>query len=387
MNLLPLVLAVLLAAEPPVPGDHARTVQVDDASAVSESPSIAWEDAFRPIFPERASYPRAVQLADARIVATFAYGIPGGRAIALSVSNDGGKNWGNYQRIYEHPKPIDLDNAYPVQITDGTILVAYRCHDRDRKAYRILVSSSGDGGRSWANRSTIATGVQGIWEPCLLSLPDGVVQAYYATEEGCYPDQRIEMRSSLDGGKSWRSPVIVAQKQGSRDGMPGVVQLDGQNLLAVFEATDVSPYRFVIRGVRSADLGQSWSTTRELIYCPGNPISTRWAAGAPAVVRLHDGRLLVSFQSDENVSYLRGDRRSDPHDRLYNYLSHTHFAYVASFDNGRSWLKPVHLIGGPDEPANWNALYSLNNRTVLALTNHRGKVGAKLGFLDATEKK
>ncbi len=35
-------------------------------------------------------------------------------------------------------------------------------------------------------------------------------------------------------------------------------------LLAVFEAQDVPPFRFVIRGVRSSDLGQTWAATRQL---------------------------------------------------------------------------------------------------------------------------
>ena len=120
------------------------------------------------------------------------------------------------------------------------------------------------------------------------------------------------MRSSSDGGKTWGSPVTVAQKKGSRDGMPGVVRLDKEELLAVFEAQDDSPYRFVIRGVRSSDNGRTWATTRELIYRPRNPVVNRWAAGAPSIIRLPDKRLLVSFQSDEQVSYLQGDRRPRP---------------------------------------------------------------------------
>ena len=88
--------------------------------------------------------------------------------------------------------------------------------------------------------------MKGLWEPFLLLLPDGVVQVYYASEERCKPDQRVEMRTSSDGGKTWGSPVTVAQKRGSRDGMPGVVRLENE-LLAVFEAQDEPPYRFVIR--------------------------------------------------------------------------------------------------------------------------------------------
>jgi len=355
-----------------------RIVLAAESNASSPGKTIAWEVDFRTIYSEPASYPRATALADGRVMVTFAHPTPLGRAIACIFSRDRGKTWTHYRRICEYPMPTDLDNAFPLQLTDGTVLVAYRRHDRKLHDFRIEVSSSNDS-EKWTFRSTIATGTQGIWEPFLLSLPDGTVQAYYASEEGCYPDQRIDMRTSTDGGKSWRTPVTVAEKKGARDGMPGVVRLDGQELLAVFEAQDVPPFRFVIQGVRSPDLGRTWSSTRQLIYRPKNPTSAPWAAGAPSIIRLPDGRLMVSFQSDDENRFLAGDRRRDPAHSHYNYLWHTHFAYVTSTDQGKSWAAPVHLFGGQDDPANWNALYGLQDGTVLALSNQRGKIWIRAG--------
>lgn len=345
--------------------------------------TVTWDKEFRPIYPEAASYPRATALSDGRVMVAFAHPTSVGKAIACVFRSDSGRTWAGYRRICEHPTPVDLDNAFPLQLADGTVLAAYRRHDRKGHIFRIEVSSSSDGNQ-WAVQSTIATGTQGIWEPFLLPLPDGTVQVYYASEEGCYPDQRIEMRTSTDGGKSWGTPVTVAEKKGSRDGMPGVVRLNGQELLVVFEAQDEPPFRFVIRGVRSSDLGRTWSATRQLIYRPNNPVAAPWAAGAPSIVRLPDGRLMVSFQSDENNAFVAGDRRRDPTHSEYNYLWHTHFAYVTSVDQGKSWTAPVHLLGGPDDPANWNALQVLNDGTVLALSNHRGRIWVKAGTTDET---
>ena len=345
--------------------------------------TVTWDKEFRPIYPEAASYPRATALSDGRVMMTFAHPTSVGKAIACVFSSDGGKTWAGYRRICEHPTPVDLDNAFPLQLADGTMLVAYRRHDRKDHIFRIEVSSSRDG-NEWAVRSTVATGTQGIWEPFLLPLPDGTVQVYYASEEGCYPDQRIEMRTSTDGGMSWGTPMTVAEKKGSRDGMPGVVRLNGQELLVVFEAQDQPPFRFVIRGVRSSDLGRTWSATRQLIYRPNNLVAAPWAAGAPSIIRLPDGRLMVSFQSDENNAFVAGDRRRDPTHSKYDYLWHTHFAYVTSVDQGKSWTAPVHLLGGPDDPANWNALQVLNDGTVLALSNHRGRIWVKAGATDGT---
>ena len=340
---------------------------------------ITWAEDFRPIYPGRASYPRVAQLADGTLLATFAHSTPGRRDIGCVSSKDGGTTWDNYRQILDQNRPVDLDNAFSLQLPDGTIIVAYRRHTPG--TYRIEVHASVDGGEHWALRGTIATGHDGLWEPFLLLLPSGVVQAYYASEEGCKPDQRIEMRSSSDGGKTWGSPVTVAQKRGSRDGMPGVVRLDKEELLAVFEAQDDSPYRFVIRGVRSNDNGRTWSSTRELIYRPSNPVVNRWAAGAPSIIRLPDKRLFVSFQSDEQVSYLQGDRRRDPAVPGYDYVRHSHFAYVASSDNGRTWTRPQHLLGSPEQPACWNALYGLKDGTILALSNYQGRIWAKTGSL------
>jgi hypothetical protein len=346
---------------------------------------VTWEKDFRPIYPEAAVYPRAAVLSDGRVLVAFAHPTPVGRAIACVVSSDGGKLWAGYQRICEHPKPVDLDNAFPLQLADGTVLVAYRRHNRRNHEFRIEVSSSKDGDR-WALRSTVATGTVGIWEPFLLALPDGTLQVYYASEEGCYPDQRIEVRTSMDAGTSWGKPVTVAEKTGSRDGMPGVVRLNDLELLAVFEAQDVPPFRFVIRGVRSHDLGRTWSATRQLIYRPDHPVVAPWSAGAPSIIRLPDSRLMVSFQSDEKNAFVAADRRRDPAHPHYDYLWHTHLAYVTSLDQGKSWMAPVHLLGGPDDPANWNALQVLNEGTVLALTSHRGRIWVRAGATDGEPK-
>jgi hypothetical protein len=168
--------------------------------------------------------------------------------------------------------------------------------------------------------------------------------------------------------------------------MPGVVRINDQELLAVFEAQDVPPFRFVIRGVRSHDLGRTWSATRQLIYRPSHLVAAPWAAGAPSIIRLPDGRLMVSFQSDETNAFVAGDRRRDPAHPQYDYLWHTHLAYVTSLDRGKSWMAPVHLLGGPDDPANWNALQVLHEGTVLALTNHRGRMWVKAGATDGKPK-
>ena len=322
----------------------------------------------RPLYAEPAFYPRGLELADGTQLVTFDHPTPAGRAVGCIRSTDGGKTWGDYQRIAEDTGAVDVANALPWQLADGTLLAAYRRHTPDQRIYRIELAASADNGRTWQVRGTIVTGSVGLWEPFLFEPSKGVLQVYYASEEGIYPDQRIEMKTSMDGGKTWGPPATVARKPGSRDGMPSVVRAGDGALLMCFEASDVPPFRFVVRTVRSTDDGAIWSAERELVYQPANPAAQRWAAGAPYLVRLKNGRLLVSFQTDEEVLYRQGDSLADPALSAYRYERHTRFKMVASNDHGASWSVPVTIAGEPGSPATWGSLFALRDGGVVALT-------------------
>ncbi|NLE36933.1 MAG: exo-alpha-sialidase [Pirellulaceae bacterium] len=243
--------------------------------------------------------------------------------------------------------------------------------------YRLEVHASNDRGRSWALRSILAEGRKGLWEPLLLLMPDGTIQAYYASEEASHPDQTIEMRVSTDRGKTWSASTTVAAKRGSRDGMPGVTRLPSGELLVVFEAQDMPPFRFIVRAVRSNDGGRTWPNHRELVYRPSASTSDRWSAGAPAIVLTRSGGLLAAFQTDERVSYHRNTPENDPRHPDYNYVRHTTLAVIRSDDGGKTWSDPTYLVGGPGDSACWNGLYSLSDGGVLVLTTHRGRVWCK----------
>ncbi len=163
--------------------------------------------------------------------------------------------------------------------------------------------------------------------------------------------------------------------------MPSLVQRGTGKLLRVFEASDLRPYRFVIRGVRSKDNGKHWTEMRELIYKPENAEAGRWAAGAPSVAMLPDGRLVVSFQSDELVMLKEGDWRRDPQHPKYDYLRRSVFRCITSTDQGRGWSKPMTLAGTPEEPALWNALYVTRAGRVLGVASYRGKLWCRQGAL------
>ena len=72
-----------------------------------------------------------------------------------------------------------MNNAMPLQLPGGRVLYAYRNHDRTGADwhytyFRISLSYSDDGGRSFKYLSTVAervpNGVSGLWEPYCKSL-------------------------------------------------------------------------------------------------------------------------------------------------------------------------------------------------------------------------
>ena len=339
---------------------------------------IAWNEPFR-LIRSASAYPRVASLADGSLLCGVEEARQDARAIGVVRSTDLGRTWSEMREIAVDRGNVDLANVLPLQLRSGDVVAAYRHHRPAEGSFSLRVAGSSDGGRTWSPRGTIAVGKQGLWEPFLLERPDGSLQAYYASEEGLKPFQRIEMVTSDDHGATWGTPVTVASAPGSRDGMPGVVALSNRELLAVFEAQDVAGARFAIRSVRSTDGGATWSAERALVHAPRNDADEPWAAGAPCIVRSRDGRLIVSFQTDEDVARRAGDVDLDPKARGYDYLRHCTFKVVIGDARGRSWDAPITIDGGPDRPALWNALHVLPDGTLLALSGLDGKVWSRRG--------
>ena len=163
--------------------------------------AVAWEPQFVPI-QSWAYYPRLAALEDGTPLAGYDHTAAGGqKAIGVARSVTGGASCGARDGGRAGAGDRRPGNAFPLQLADGTVLMA--CCHHSPGVYRIEVYASADGGATWQLRGTPATGSTGLWEPLLLQLPGGTVQVYYASEEGIWPDQRIQMRASADGGATW----------------------------------------------------------------------------------------------------------------------------------------------------------------------------------------
>ncbi|KAK7699413.1 hypothetical protein SLS64_011709 [Diaporthe eres] len=319
-------------------------------------------------------------------------------------STDGGGSWqklGDVERGDNRTR--ELDNAFPLvlptgfpgtgdglgtggrntsnvtsasgdgeeQHHSGRILYAYRNHDRSLNNtlgvpdnytfYRLSVSASDDGGRSWAFLSNIDTraanngsaNLNGLWEPFLRVAADGAtLQAYYSAENDA-GDQDSLMRESIDGGRTWgfRRVVSGADRVRSRDGMTGVAPLgvgdddDESRLILFFETTESG--RFDVRRVLSPDDGQTWPLeTRERVY---DPLDEERQASAPAGVVNVGGTLVAGFMTNEGTN----SSGTVPGD----------FKVVSSVDDGETWSKSVLIA----REAIWPGLYSLGRDRFLAM--------------------
>ena len=207
----------------------------------------------------------------------------------------------------------------------------------------------------------------GVWEPFLIQLPDGTLQAYYA--DGRIPG--IGMRMSYDNGLTWSNKIVTAQgsTQSSTHGMPGTVRLNDGKLVCVFESSvNAAPNAVIILMATSTDNGATWSATSK-VYEPHNAVSARWNASAPYIARMSDGTLFVSFQTDEDVVYQSGDPNRDPANGSYEALEHCSFKYTTSTDGGATWsTDSVWLAGSPTDTKLWNAIFISGNDTLFGIT-------------------
>lgn len=269
--------------------------------------AVSWEDAETIKVTSSGSYPRLYQLRDG----TLLCGIDN----KCFISNDDGSTWSTGYTYGVNTNVgsfrLAVANSAFHELEDGTILVAYRATGyiapkQARFCTRIQVSQSKDGGKTWTYHSLIAEHIDengesnGYWEPHF-GLIDGVLTCFYANDGLNYEKsyQHIEFRQWING--KWSEPTIASNgiDHKSRDGMPVWQQLSTGKYVLAIEGWVPDGYALCIQLLYSDD-GYNWSEP-VIVYRAKNG-----ACGAPYVVELPTGQLLVSFQTDENFE---GDER------------------------------------------------------------------------------
>lgn len=269
---------------------------------------ILWEDKEIPVFvPEKGGvwYPRIFS-DSGRLYCAFDYNEPGkNTVIAMVYSDDGGYSWSSKPVTVSCAPGCNCANA-AFTVLDGEMLIAYRAVRRegDRFSVKLMVSSSIDR-INWKYHSTIIEedndGFFGVWEPHF-GFMNGRLAVFYANNSRrvvASPSmQNIEYKLWDENSRTWSEAKIVSDgnKTKSRDGMPVWCERSGGGYVLAIEATDNQPRNpFVLKLLTSPD-GDLWSASRQ-IY---RPEKEGRKAAAPYVLELPDGRLAVSFQTDED---------------------------------------------------------------------------------------
>ena len=260
------------------------------------------------ILPHGAS-PRVYRLKNGSLIA--AVEAEGG--IRVFSAEDDGSAWRDAGPGSFTP---DLTCANPefFELPDGQVLLAHRAiGKRENGFYTSIRVNIGDG-KSFRPHSVVTEyteadgGFRGVWEPCL-GLLNGVLTCFYANDStSVTPLQNIEYMQWDGSGWGNRTVVCSGVEHDSRDGMPVWIPLSSGGYALVIESTHLrnmpGKHPFVIQLLCSAD-GRTWTEPVDIFI----PKTDGSKAGAPWIAELPDGRLVVSFQTDEDKA-VKGDRTS-----------------------------------------------------------------------------
>ena len=233
--------------------------------------------------------------------------------IRTATSDDNGKTWNNDTLAVGFDGLICANvNFYE---TKDMLCLAYRAigTKEDGSFYGSLrMSISPDNGKTWSFHSIIAENTEtdgsfkGIWEPCLGLIGDELVCVYANDSTSVTSKQNIE--SLTWDGENWSSRRILSngEEHNSRDGMPVWCQLKDGTYAMVIESTK---YRkqdkpFVIQIMYSTD-GYNYGKPYDVYISEGEGSK----AAAPGICELSDGRIVISFQTDEDKE-TKGDNVS-----------------------------------------------------------------------------
>ncbi|MFC1437005.1 sialidase family protein [Streptacidiphilus sp. N1-10] len=185
----------------------------------------------------------------------------GGSNVGFATSTDSGATWtngflpgittqagGSYARVSDASVAYDAKhNVWLVSAIPITASVTVPA---------VFTSRSTDGGHTWGNPVTTATGssLDKNWIVC----DNTATSAFYGN---CYTEydnngngDRIQMTTSSDGGLTWGAPKTTANNATGLGGQP-VVQPNGTVVVPIASASETS-----IRAFTSTNGGSSWTS-------------------------------------------------------------------------------------------------------------------------------
>lgn len=196
----------------------------------------------------------------------------------VTTSSNGGRTWAKPRRL---PDGIlgPIKNK-PIRLRDGTILSPSSTESGDTPPkWRVHFERSTDGGKTWSRVTPASRGTAEInaIQPTILSRGD-TLEALVRTQA-----HRVYATWSADGGQTW-SALAVTGLPNPNAGIDGVTLRDGRNLLVYNNSTTArTPLNVAI----STD-GRVWTPVIALETEPGE-------YSYPAVVQTKDGLVHITY--------------------------------------------------------------------------------------------
>lgn len=315
-------------------------------------------------------YGRVKALSDGRLMLVYS----DGPAVCLRTSSDGGDSWSEASEVARDGR-YNYTNSELLELRDGRLLYLWNARPREAGTceYKIMGAVSDDSDTTWRVRDIFHAGVhpsEGCWESVALQLPDGHVELFFADESpyGHSDEQQISMMRSDDGGETWGTVQCVSFRRGARDGMPVPVYLPRRDEVVVAIEDNGLAGRFKPVTVRSSE---GWrdgcvegdSPRRMSALKADEQLHDTIYAGAPYLLRLHDGRTLLSVQSTEG--------RSGVNERYANMQVYAGDRNAENFSHRTTPWPDLP----PEGNALWNSLCQTDDHTVMAVMSVGGIKG------------
>lgn len=275
-------------------------------------------------------YTRMTKLQDGRLMMVYGQS----NQIVAVFSSDNGLTWskkvtvtdGKLDQDDKDGKKMYLANAMAYQTEDGTILVAYRCNEAvNRKdgddsikvtgKYHssIRIMGSTDNGKTFQRHSIVwdlyEENIQkwyascGLWEPHLGML-NGELACFFAIGKSVYEYNHPINSTDIfvyRNNKWVRADYTSNETPGSvKNGMPVFQELkDGGYVMSVESNQNNSgPYKSVLTAkLFTSKDGINWVNQCD-VYIPKK---SKRKSGAPYVIELPNGQLVVSYMTDDEL--------------------------------------------------------------------------------------